>query len=61
MICDAGSYKNLMQVEQLFSKHDIQNLINKNFAPPFGQRNAALIIGVAYWGLTPSELSLLFS
>jgi len=54
-----GAQRSIMPIEQLFSEHDIQNLINKNFAPPFGQRNAALIIGAAYWGLTPSELSLL--
>lgn len=38
-----------MPIEQLFSEHDIQNLINKIFAPPFGQRNAALIVGAAYY------------
>gem|GEM_PF-6418233 len=43
LICDEGGYKNLMPIEQLFSEHDIQNLINKNFAPPFGERNAALV------------------
>ena len=48
-----------MTVERLFSESDVQRLIDMNSAPPFGKRNAALIMGVLYWGLTPSEASLL--
>lgn len=48
-----------MPIEKLFSESELQELLDMNAAPPNGQRNAALIIGAAYWGLTPSELSLL--
>lgn len=48
-----------MPIEKIFSEADIQTLIDMNSAPPFGQRNSALIIGAVYWGLTPTELSLL--
>jgi integrase len=48
-----------MPVEKLFSESELQDLLDMNAAPPHGQRNAALIIGAVYWGLTPSELSLL--
>jgi integrase len=48
-----------MPIERLFSESDVQRLINMNSAPPFGKRNAALIMGALYWGLTPSEASLL--
>lgn len=48
-----------MPIEKIFSEADIQTLIDMNSAPPFGQRNGALILGAVYWGLTPTELSLL--
>lgn len=48
-----------MPIERLFSESDVQRLIDMNAAPSFGKRNAALIIGALYWGLTPSESSLL--
>jgi len=48
-----------MPVERLFTEKDIQDLLEKNAAPPHGRRNAALIMGATYWGLTPIELSLL--
>ena len=48
-----------MPVEKLFNEADIQELLDKNAAPPYGQRNAALIMGAVYWGLTPYELSML--
>jgi integrase len=47
-----------MATERLFTESDIQKLIDNNAAPPFGRRNAALIMGAAYWGLTPYELSM---
>ncbi|WP_227508188.1 hypothetical protein [Marinobacter sp. P4B1] len=37
----------------------MQRLIDMNAVPPFAQRNSCLIIAAVYWGLTPSELSLL--
>ncbi|MEY8199112.1 MAG: site-specific integrase [Colwellia sp.] len=48
-----------MPIEILFDETDIQRIINLNAAPPTGIRNAALIIGASYWGLTTSELTLL--
>lgn len=48
-----------MPIERLFSEADVQQLIDLNAQPPYGKRNAALIVGAVYWGLTPSELSLL--
>ncbi|MGX1201012.1 site-specific integrase [Marinobacter sp. MBR-105] len=48
-----------MPIERLFNESDVQRLIDMNSAPPFGKRNAALIMGALYWGLTPSEASLL--
>ncbi|WP_444935852.1 site-specific integrase [Microbulbifer sp. JMSA004] len=48
-----------MPVEKLFTEPELQVLLDMNAAPPHGQRNAALIIGAVYWGITPSELSLL--
>lgn len=48
-----------MPAEKLFNESDVQRLIDANSAPPFGKRNAALIMGAIYWGLTPTELSLL--
>jgi integrase len=48
-----------MATERLFTESDIQQLLDNNAAPPFGQRNAALIMGAVYWGLTPYELSML--
>jgi len=47
-----------MATERLFTERDIQELIDKNAAPPYGRRNAALIMGAVYWGLAPYELSL---
>ena len=46
-----------MPIEKLFTDSDIQSLLDMNAAPPFGPRNAALIMGAVYWGLAPSELS----
>ena len=48
-----------MATERLFTVTDIQELLDKNAAPPLGRRNAALIMGAVYWGLTPYELSTL--
>lgn len=48
-----------MATERLFTENDIQQLLDNNAAPPFGRRNAALIMGAVYWGLTPYELSML--
>lgn len=48
-----------MPIERLFNESDVQRLIDMNAAAPFGKRNAALIMGALYWGLTPSEASLL--
>lgn len=45
-----------MAVERIFDESDIQELLDQNSAPPFGARNAALILGGVYWGLTPIEL-----
>jgi len=56
MICDIRG--GLMATERLFTEPDIQELVDKNAAPPYGRRNAALIMGAVYWGLTPYELSL---
>jgi hypothetical protein len=49
---------NLMAVERIFDDEDISELLMQNSAPPLGARNAALIMGGVYWGLTPLELSL---
>lgn len=48
-----------MPIERLFNDSDVQRLINMNAAPPFGKRNAALIMASVYWGLMPTESSLL--
>lgn len=48
-----------MAIERLFTEQDIQALLDNNSAPPFGRRNAALIMGGVYWGLSPYELSML--
>lgn len=48
-----------MPIERLFDESDVQRLIDMNAVPPFGRRNSCLIIAAVYWGLTPSELSLL--
>lgn len=48
-----------MPIERLFSESDVQRLIDMNAVPPFARRNSCLIIAAVYWGLTPSELSLL--
>lgn len=48
-----------MATERLFTEPDIQELVDKNAAPPYGRRNVALIMGAVYWGLTPYELSLI--
>lgn len=47
-----------MTPERLFSESDIQLLLDNNAAEPFGRRNAALIMGAVYWGLTSYELSM---
>lgn len=47
-----------MAVERIFDEADVSELLEQNAAPPFGPRNAALIMGGVYWGLTPLELSL---
>lgn len=49
---------NLMPVERIFDEEDVNELLAQNAAPPLGARNAALIMGGVYWGLTPLELSL---
>ncbi len=51
-------YEISMAVERIFDDADVQELLNQNAAPPFGARNAALIMGGVYWGLTPLELCL---
>jgi integrase len=48
---------NLM-AEILFDADDVQQLIDRNSAPPHGIRNAALILAGVYWGLTPYEMSV---
>ncbi len=48
-----------MPIEHLFNDGDVQRLIDINAEPPFVKRNSAFIMGALYWGLTPSELSLL--
>lgn len=48
-----------MSIERLFNESDVQRLVDMNAAPPFGKRDGAMIMGALYWGLTPSELSLL--
>lgn len=48
-----------MPIERLFNESDVQRLIDMNAVPPFARRNSCLIIAAVYWGLTPSELSLL--
>lgn len=48
-----------MATERLFTESDIQQLLDNNAAPPFGRRNAALVMGAVYWGLTPYEMSML--
>ncbi len=50
---------NSMAVEKLFTEQELQLLLDMNSKPPHGQRSCALIMGAVYWGLTPSELSLL--
>jgi len=48
-----------MPIERLFNERDVQRLIDMNAAPPFGKRDSAVIMAALYWGLTPSELSLI--
>lgn len=48
-----------MTIERFFDEDDIKTLIKMNAAPPYGPRNAALILAASYWGLTPFELTLL--
>jgi integrase len=48
-----------MPVEKRFTDSDIQALITNNAIGNFKARNAALIIGASYWGLTRIELSQL--
>lgn len=47
-----------MPVERIFDEADVNELLEQNSAPPYGARNAALILGGVYWGLTPLEQSL---
>lgn len=47
-----------MAAERIFDEADVQELIDQNAAPPLGARNAALILGGVYWGLTPLEMCL---
>lgn len=47
-----------MAVERIFDDADVSELLMQNAAPPLGFRNAALIMGGIYWGLTPLELCL---
>lgn len=47
-----------MAVERVFDEKDVQELIDQNSAPPFGARNATLVLGGVYWGLAPIELCL---
>lgn len=47
-----------MAVKRIFDEVDVSELLEQNAAPPLGARNAALIMGGVYWGLTPLELSL---
>lgn len=46
-----------MPVEYIFDDQDVSALLEQNSAPPYGFRNAALIISGLYWGLTPLEQS----
>lgn len=48
-----------MPVNKIFTEKEVQEILDMNSAQPHGQRNSALVIGAVYWGLTPSELSLL--
>lgn len=48
-----------MTLRRLLDERDVQKILDKNSALPFGRRNAALIMGVVYWGLTMYELSML--
>ena len=48
-----------MATARVFSEKDLQQLLDRNAAAPHGARNAALIMAAVYWGLTPTELSLL--
>ncbi|WP_018403829.1 site-specific integrase [Marinobacter gelidimuriae] len=48
-----------MPIERIFNDADAQRLLDMNSALPCGGRNSALIMGALYWGLTPTELSLL--
>jgi len=47
-----------MPMERIFDEADVQELLEQNAIPPYGARNAALIMGGVYWGLTPLELCL---
>lgn len=48
----------IMAVERIFDEVDIQELLEQNALPPHGPRNAGLIVGGCFWGLTPLELCL---
>jgi len=41
-----------MPIERFFDEDDIKTLIVMNAAPPYGPRNAALILAASYLGLT---------
>lgn len=48
-----------MPISKTFDSNDIQLLLNMNNKPPFGLRNAMIIVSGVYWGLTPLEQSKL--
>lgn len=48
-----------MPISKTFDSNDIQSLLNMNNKPPFGLRNAVIIVSGVYWGLTPLEQSKL--
>jgi len=47
----------IMALERIFNVDDVNHLLEQNSALPLGYRNASLIMGGVYWGLTPLELS----
>jgi integrase len=46
-----------MPIEKILSEKDIEKIIKANSKPPFAIRNKVLVLGSAYWVLTPVELS----
>jgi integrase len=47
-----------MSQQKIFDVEDINHLLEQNSQPPFGARNAALIMSGVCWGLSPLEQSL---